>query len=114
MLHRLFVEAFDDLLVAWRAHDDLRKAQAPLSALGESHDRLEQARRTVDRYRRAFAPGPRDVEAAALVVHCSRVDEPVLLYRRDAKHFSSVPSWQCVCGDAIEIGTDHPIRPRPW
>lgn len=114
MLHRLFVEAFDDLLEAWRAHDDLRTAQAPLSALGESHDRLERARRTVDRYRRAFAPGPRDVEAAALVVHCSRVDEPVLLYRRDANHFPSVTSWQCVCGAAIEIGSDHPIRPAPW
>jgi len=113
MLHRLFVEAFDDLLEAWRAHDDLRNARAPLPALGESHDRLERARRTVDRYRRAFAPGPRDVEAAAFVVHCSRVDEPVLLYRRDANHYL-VPSWQCICGDAIEIASDHPIRPARW
>lgn len=113
MLHRLFVEAFDDLLEAWRAHDDLRKAPAPLSALGESLDRLERARRTVGRYRRAFAPGPRDVEAAALVVHCSRFDEPVVLDRRDARHLASVTSWKCVCGDAIEIGSDHPILPAP-
>ncbi len=111
MLHRLFAGSFDDLLAAWRAYDDLRMARAPLPALVEAHDRLEQARRTADRHRRAFAPEPRDLEDAAFVVHCSSYDEPVLLYRRDADHRQPERLWSCVCGSAVQLGGDHPQAP---
>jgi hypothetical protein len=107
MLRSLFTARFDDLLVAWRRHHDLRRGGGPYEQLVESRRRLDELRDATYRLRRAFAPHPREAEEAVLTTFCLRFGETVFLYRTDGHDRDGGRVLRCVCGDLIE-GAAHP------
>ena len=101
MLQRLFEEAFEDLLLAWRHDHDLHLEGASLTKLLESRDRLDERRRRADRLRRAFAPEETELTEVALATFCGVLGETVFLHHRDVESEDGAAFYRCLCGEAV-------------
>ena len=110
MLASVLEARFDDLLIAWRYHDDLRRGWPSTSQLAESRMRLDRLRGETYRLRRGLYPEPHEVEDALATAYCDSLDETVFLYAPDARGDDQRRRFACPCGQTITAydTTDHP------
>ena len=102
-LHFLAEAAFDDLLVAWRHHDDLKRTpKIAVTRLAASRSALEDARSRMRRLREALYPTTDEHEDVLVTALCSVLDEVVHLnWRQVHPHRPGVAV--CICGEHIAI-----------
>jgi hypothetical protein len=98
MLHPLLEDAFDDLLVAWRHHQERRATAMDTASLAVSRAALDEVRDRVRRLRTALHPEHHEVEEAAFAVTCPSLDTAVVVYPRDVTLDAGVATYTCVCG----------------
>ena len=102
-LHFLAEAAFDDLLVAWRHHDDLRRRpKTAVTRLAASRRELDDARSRMRRLREALYPTDEEHEDVLVTALCSGLDEVVHLNWRHA-HPHRPGVVVCICGEFIPI-----------
>lgn len=101
-LHFLAATAFDDLLLHWRRHDDLRRLDEPLPVLTASRLDLEAARTRMRRLRLALHAEPHESDRALLDALCPRLDVVIQLHweHRDTNRPGML---RCPCGDLVPI-----------
>lgn len=92
---------YEDLVVAWNHHEDLRSSRAPLADLARSRMRLDHLRDSVNALRRAHAPNTREYHSVVMTAFCVRYREPVFLFSADARWESDEPQYTCICGDPL-------------
>ncbi len=86
------------LLEAWRAHDDNRRARAPIPELARTRAELDQAREVLYQLRRRLSPDPSELVRAPITLTCSAGDLPVTLRPEDLVGTPDGVSYRCVCG----------------
>jgi len=107
MLHPDLDAAFDDLLVAWRHHDERRASGAPVPRLFETRRGLDEARDRVRRLRRGLYPEEGEIGEAAFAVTCPSLDATVVVYAQEVHGGQN--QYRCVCGADVA----HPMAPLP-
>ena len=102
-LHFLAEAAFDDLLVAWRHHDDLQRTpKVEVTRLARSRSELDDARNRMRRLREGLYPTDEENEDVLVTALCSALDEVVHLnWRHVHPHRPGVAV--CICGEFIAI-----------
>jgi len=105
MLSPIFESRFDDLLAAWRHHNDLRRQRAPISDLAAAREVLDQSRDAAYRVRRALNPEPAEAQEALATLRCSWIDDTVFLYAGDARWDGPSPRLLCICGERVGLPT---------
>ena len=105
MLRDRFLDRFDDLLAAWRRHDEIKRRGAIVSELAGSRMFLDDLRREVNDIRRSFAPEPAELESVLLTTYCPSYQETVFLYTTDADWVVGEPRFACACGQLIDGAT---------
>ena len=118
MLSPVFESRLDDLLAAWRHHNDLRRQRAPIAELAQARANLDRSRDAAYAIRRAFNPEPREVDEALATAYCATLDETVFLFATAASWDGSNPTLRCVCGQQVEASrssepsraADHRLR----
>ena len=101
MLSPIFESRLDDLLAAWRHHNDLRTQGAAIPDLAAARAALDRSRDAAYRVRRALNPEPAEAEEALATAHCSWIDDTVFLFAADARWDGSTPQLKCVCGERV-------------
>lgn len=102
MLHPVFEEAFDDLLVAWRSHQVSRNApDRTVQRLAKSRFRLDQARNRVHRFRTALYPEHDERLEVALTILCPSLDTIVNIRYQDLVESEGEVRFECPCGRTI-------------
>lgn len=114
MLHPIFDEALDDLLVAWRHHEVLRSgARVDHRQLGASRIRLDRARTRVRSFRLAVYPDVVERESAVLSVLCEVLDEMVHLRALDViRVHGGRLRFTCLCGHDVIRSTEKSLSGR--
>ena len=108
MLHPVFEEAFDDLLVAWRNHQVSRShPDRTVQRLAASRKRLDDARNRVHRFRTALYPEADEQLEVALSILCPSLDAIVNIRYQDIDDRGHEISFGCPCGRSI-------TRPTIW
>ena len=112
MLHPALEQVIDDLLSAWRSHDDIRRSRRTTYAeLANSHVALQRARSRAHRLRIALHPYGNDVELIATAVLCDRLDEIVHVSYEQLELGDGWRAFECICGQRV-VQTFSPDR-RP-
>lgn len=100
-LHYFAETALDDLLTAWRHHDDVRGAErASIEQVGAARTVLDQARDRMHRLRSALYPNADERSVVVLTALCPALDEVVFLSwnHRDARRPGNL---RCPCGELV-------------
>jgi hypothetical protein len=102
-LHYLAEAAFDDLLMAWRHHDDLKaRPRTAVTRLAASRRSLDEARHRMRRLREALYPTAEEHEDVLVTALCTTLDEVVHLSWQHV-HPHRPGAAVCVCGELIAI-----------
>lgn len=102
-LHYFAETALDDLLIAWRHHDDVRSNErATIEQRGSARTALDGARERMHRLRAALYPNPDERSAVVVTALCPALDEVVYLSwsHRDARRPGNL---QCPCGELVPL-----------
>lgn len=100
MLSPIFEFRLDELLNAWRVHNDVRTRGGDLRELAMARQRLDEHRQLAYRTRRALNPEPSEASEALATSYCERIDETVFLFATDAAWEDQV-TFSCICGDSV-------------
>ncbi len=99
MLHPVFEEAFEDLLIAWRSHQVQRNApDRTVQRLARSRLQLDRARDRAYRLRFGMYPEVAEEREVAFVIFCPSLDAVVHIKHRDLKSDGSNVRFRCPCG----------------
>ncbi len=101
MLSQALQARLDDLLAAWRYHDDLRKTRTSIARLASSRSRLDRVRNEIHRLRRGLHPEPGEVEDALASTYCESLGETVFLFAADVDWQVSAERFRCLCGQLV-------------
>ena len=99
----MFESRLDDLLAAWRHHNDLRRRRAPISDLAAAREVLDRSRDAAYRVRRALNPEPAEAQEALATLRCNWIDDTVFLYGADARWDDPAPRLLCICGERVDV-----------
>lgn len=102
MLHPVLAEAFDTLLMTWRLCDDLARMDAPYHRRLRARFELDDARKQLDRHRRALNPEQRELEEVAFTSYCPSLDANVFVSHFE-KARSEDSTYSCLCGARVDI-----------
>lgn len=103
MLSPIFESRLDDLLAAWRHHNDLRTQGAAIPDLAAARAALDRRRDAAYRARRALNPEPAEAREALATAHCSLIDDTVFLFAVDARWDGPTPQLRCICGERVTM-----------
>lgn len=102
MLHPVFEEAFDDLLIAWRSHQIQRSApDRTVQRLARSRLKLDRARDRAYRLRFGMYPEVAEEREVAFVIFCPSLDAVVHIKHRDLSSEGSMVRFMCPCGQSM-------------
>ena len=107
MLHPALDDAFDDLLLAWRHHEERRSSGAAIAALAASREALDHARSRVAGLRRALNPEEHEAGEAAMAATCPSLGSTVVLYSADR---IGDDAFRCVCGEVMPAAAAVPLK----
>lgn len=93
------------LLVAWRAHHDNRRSQAPIPELARTRAELDDAREVMYQLRRRLSPDPSEIAQAPVTLTCGAGETPVVLRPEDLRRLPDGVSYRCVCGATAMVPT---------
>ena len=110
MLSPIYESRLDDLLAAWRLHQDVRASNGTIRDLAQARQLLDETRHDAYRARRALNPEPSEAAEALATAYCDVIDETVFLFATDAR-WESPRNFMCLCGDAL-ADVEEVRRPR--
>lgn len=103
MLHPILDGALDDLLSAWRCHEELRaNFRTSLSQLAASRRRLDDARQRVHFLRSELYPNDTERESVAMLMVCATLEHVVHVPARELHvQPDGAAQFRCPCGDTV-------------
>lgn len=100
-MHPVLEATFEELLIRWRFHDDLRRRGGPLLELANSRQRLDEIRNQAHRLRQALHPMDRELDEMALAAHCDTLETTVFFRYSQAEPGPTGVEYECVCGERV-------------
>ncbi len=103
MLHPVFEEAFEDLLIAWRSHEVQRNApDRTVQRLARSRLKLDRARDRAYRLRFGMYPEVAEEKEVAFVIFCPSLDAVVHIKHRGLERVGLFVRFLCPCGQSMQ------------